>query len=159
MINVFVICTGNSCRSILGEALFNHLGANRIHAFSAGSHPIGKINPDALATLQRHELPTKGYHSQSWDEFAKQPMDIVITVCDNAAAETCPLYLNKAVRVHWGITDPSHTHGTENEIITAFEKTYRTLELRISKMLSLPLEHMSPEQLGIELNALAHHED
>ncbi|MBE0470318.1 MAG: arsenate reductase ArsC [Methyloprofundus sp.] len=159
MINVFVICTGNSCRSILGEALFNHLGAGRVRAFSAGSHPIGKINQNALATLQRHGLATAGYQSQSWHEFANQPMDIVITVCDNARKEACPFYLNKAVRVHWGLADPSHVQGTENAIIAAFENTYRTLEVYINKMLSQPLESMSPAQLSIELNALAHHED
>lgn len=155
MIKVFVICTGNSCRSILGEALFNHLGTGRIQAFSAGSHPIGKINEDALATLQRHSLATEGYQSQSWNEFTHQPMDIVITVCDNAAREACPLYLNAAIRVHWRLMDPSHAQGTENEITTAFESIYRILEQRISKMLSLPLESMSLEQLSIELNALA----
>ena len=99
MINVFVICTGNSCRSVLGEALFNHLGAGRIQAFSAGSHSKGKIKPVTLATLQRHGLPTQVLKSQSWSEFANQPMDIVITVCDNAAEESCPVYLNNAICV------------------------------------------------------------
>lgn len=154
MLTVFVICTGNSCRSVMGEALFNHLGQGRIQAFSAGSHPIGRINQGALATLKRHGLPTEGYQSQSWDEFEHQPMDIVITVCDNAAGETCPVYLTKAVRAHWGVSDPGHVEGSEEEKIAAFEQTYRTLELRINAMLALPLETMPPEELSAELNAI-----
>lgn len=154
MLNVFVICTGNSCRSVMGEALFNHLGQGRIQAFSAGSHPIGRINQGALATLKRHGLPTEGYQSQSWDDFEHQPMDIVITVCDNAAGETCPVYLSKAVRAHWGVSDPGHVEGSEEEKIAAFEETFRILTLRVNKMLALPLETMSPDALGAELNAI-----
>jgi arsenate reductase len=154
MLNVFVICTGNSCRSVMGEALFNHLGQGRIKAFSAGSHPIGKINQGALATLARHGLPSQGYKSQSWEDFADQPMDIVITVCDNAAGETCPVYLTQAVRAHWGVSDPGHVKGSDEEIITAFEQTYRTLELRVKKMLALSLETMAQKQLTVELNAI-----
>lgn len=154
MLTVFVICTGNSCRSVMGEALFNHLGQGRIQAFSAGSHPLGRINQGALATLKRHGLPTEGYQSQSWDEFEHQPMDIVITVCDNAAGETCPVYLTKAVRAHWGVSDPGHVEGTEEEKIAAFEQTFRILTLRVNKMLALPLETMPPEELTAELNAI-----
>jgi len=159
MINVIVICTGNSCRSVLGEALFNHLGAGRIQAFSAGSHPKGKIKPAALATLQRHGLITQKLKSQSWNEFADQPMDIVITVCDNAAGESCPVYLNNAIKVHWGLAEPSNIQGSEDEMVAAIEQTYRILEQRINKALSLSLESMSPEQLSTELNALADNED
>ena len=155
MLNVFVICTGNSCRSVMGEALFNHLGNGRIQAFSAGSHPIGRINTGALATLKRHGLPTEGYTSQSWDEFDDKPMDIAITVCDNAAGEVCPAYMNKAAKVHWGLTDPGHIKGSEEEIIAAFDKTFRILEQRINKMLTLPLEEMSQAELSNQLNALA----
>ncbi|MEE9336768.1 MAG: arsenate reductase ArsC [Methylococcaceae bacterium] len=154
MLNVFVICTGNSCRSVMGEALFNHLGQGRINAFSAGSHPIGRINTGALATLKRHSLPTEGYKSQSWEDFEDQSMDIVITVCDNAAGETCPVYLSKAVRAHWGVSDPGHVEGTEDEKISAFEKTFEILQLRVQKMLALPLETMLPEQLTSELNMI-----
>ncbi|MDQ7091276.1 MAG: arsenate reductase ArsC [Methylococcales bacterium] len=155
MLTIFVICTGNSCRSVLGEALFNHLGQGRIHAFSAGSHPIGRINTGALATLKRHGLPTEGYQSQSWDAFEHQAMDIVITVCDNAAGETCPTYLKKAANVHWGLVDPGHVDGTDDEKIAAFETTFALLTQRINKMLALPLETMSPEALSTALNALA----
>jgi arsenate reductase len=154
MFTVFVICTGNSCRSVMGEALFNHFGQGRIKAFSAGSHPLGKINQDTLATLARHGLPTEGYTSQSWDDFADQPMDIVITVCDGAAGEACPLYLTKAVRAHWGVPDPSHVNGTDTEKLDAFEQTFATLELRIKKMLALSLETLSPDDLTRELNAI-----
>ena len=156
MLNVFVICTGNSCRSVMGEALFNHLGKDRLKAFSAGSHPIGRINKGALATLKRHNLPTEGYQSQSWGDFTEQPMDIVITVCDSAAGETCPVYLGSAVKVHWGLTDPGHVKGTEEDIIAAFEEIFSLIEQRINSMLALPLEAMSPEQLTTELNAIAH---
>ncbi|OQK15714.1 ArsC family transcriptional regulator [Methyloprofundus sedimenti] len=154
MLNVFVICTGNSCRSVMAEALFNHLGQGRIQAFSAGSHPIGKINAGALATLKRHHLPCAGYTSQSWEDFTDKIMDIVITVCDNAAGETCPVYLSKAVRAHWGVSDPGHVEGTVDEKITAFEKTFGILQLRIQKMLALPLETMRPEELTTQLNAI-----
>ncbi|MCF6204525.1 MAG: arsenate reductase ArsC [Methylococcaceae bacterium] len=155
MLNIFVICTGNSCRSVMGEALFNHLGQGRIKAFSAGSHPIGRINQDALATLKRHNLPTEGYQSQSWDDFTEQTMDIVITVCDNAAGETCPVYLDSAVKVHWGLVDPGHVKGTDEKIIAAFEETFSIIKQRINSMLALPLETMSPEKLTSELNAIA----
>lgn len=154
MLNILIVCTGNSCRSVMGEALLNHLGRGRIMAFSAGSNPIGRINTGALATLARHGLPTEGYKSQSWAEFEGQPMDIVITVCDNAAGETCPVYLTEAVRVHWGVSDPGHVEGTEEEKIAAFEQIFRTLELRVNKMLALPLETMPRAQLTAELNAI-----
>lgn len=154
MLTVLVICTGNSCRSVLGEALINHLGAGRLQAFSAGSNPIGRINAGALATLARHDLPTEGYKSQAWTEFADQQIDIAITVCDNAANETCPIYLNSATRVHWGLVDPGHIEGTEAEKIAAFEFTFKLLKQRITKMLELPLESMDSETLNRKLNAL-----
>ncbi len=154
MLNVFVICTGNSCRSVMGEALFNHLGKSRIKAYSAGSHPIGRINTGALATLKRHNLPTEGYKSQSWEAFEDQPMDIVITVCDNAAGESCPAYLTKAIRAHWGVSDPGHVEGTEEEKIAAFENTFHILEMRVSKMLALPLETLPSDELTAELNTI-----
>lgn len=154
MLNVFVICTGNSCRSVMGEALFNQLGQGRLQAFSAGSHPIGRINAGALATLKRHGLQTEGYQSQSWGDFEAIPMDIVITVCDNAAGETCPVYLSKAVRAHWGVSDPGHVEGSEEEKIAAFEQTFGILKQRVEKMLALPLETMSSEALTVALNEI-----
>lgn len=154
MLNILIICTGNSCRSVLGEALFNHLGQGRIVAFSAGSHPIGEVNPDALETLRRHGLATERYKSQSWHEFSEQAIDIAITVCDNAADEVCPSYLHSAIRGHWGLVDPSHLNGSDSELIAAFETTYQALEQRILKMMDLPLETMPAVQLSKELNLL-----
>lgn len=154
MLNVFVICTGNSCRSVMGEALVNQLGKGRLKAYSAGSHPIGRINTGALATLKRHDLPTEGYQSQSWEDFEGTTMDIVITVCDNAAGETCPVYLTEAVRAHWGVSDPGHVEGTDEEKIAAFEQTFAILKLRVEKMLALSLETLPKDQLTVELNAI-----
>ena len=154
MINILVVCTGNSCRSVMTEALLNHLGQTKIHAFSAGSHPIGRINTGALATLKRHNLPTEGYKSQSWAEFEQQTIDIVITVCDNAAGETCPVYLNSAVRAHWGIHDPGHIKGTEAEKIAIFDETFATLKRRVNALLALPLEALSTDELTQKLNVI-----
>ncbi len=152
--NVLVLCTGNSCRSVLGEALLNHLGKGRFKAFSAGSHPVGRINENALATLARHGLPTEGYHSKSWDALEEAQIDIMISVCDSAAGEACPVYLGKAVRGHWGLPDPAHVEGSEEEVIAAFEATYAALEKRIHRLLALPVEGMSWEELAAALNEI-----
>jgi arsenate reductase (thioredoxin) len=154
MLNILILCTGNSCRSVLGEALINHLGKGRFRAYSAGSRPTGKVNANALATLKRNGLPTEGYQSQSWDEFADTPIDIAITVCDSAAGETCPVYLNSVIRAHWGLPDPAHTTGTEEEIATAFQATYNALALRINKMLALPIEDMTSAEITKTLNQI-----
>ena len=153
-LNILVLCTGNSCRSVLGEALLNHLGAGRFQAYSAGSHPIGRINANALATLARHCLPTEGYRSQSWDEFEDADIDIMISVCDSAAGEACPAYLGKAVRGHWGLPDPAHVQGTAEEIEAAFEATYAALEKRIQQLLALPVESLSRVELAEALNRI-----
>ena len=154
MLKILVICTGNSCRSIIGEALLNHLGQDRIKAFSAGSHPKGRLNAGAVALLQRHAIATEGLSSQSWDSLDDQPFDIVITVCDSAAGETCPVYLRPIPKAHWGTFDPGHVKGSEEEVLAAFENTYKTFTQRITKMLALPLEEKSPEELIPELNAI-----
>jgi arsenate reductase len=153
-LNILVLCTGNSCRSILGEALINHLGAGRFRAFSAGSHPVGKINENALATLARHGLPTEGYRSQSWDEFEDAQIDILISVCDSAAGETCPVYLGKAVRGHWGLPDPAHVSGSPEIVEAAFEATYAALEKRIHQLLALPVGTLSRPELAAALNRI-----
>lgn len=153
-LNFLVLCTGNSCRSVLGEALLNYLGAGRLKAFSAGSRPVGKINENALATLARHGLPTEGYRSQSWDEFEDENIDVLISVCDSAAGETCPVYLGKAVRGHWGLPDPAHVKGNPEEIVAAFEATYAALEQRIKKLLELPFETMPGPELAEALNRI-----
>lgn len=154
MLNVLVLCTGNSCRSILGEALINHLGADRFRAFSAGSHPTGKVNPNALATLNRHGIPTEGFSSQSWHEFDDQGIDIAITVCDSAAGESCPAYLNNTIRAHWGLADPAHITGDPKTIEAAFETTYAALEKRVHKLLALPIETLSRSELTAMLNKI-----
>ena len=153
-LNILVLCTGNSCRSVLGEALINHLGAGRFRAYSAGSHPVGKVNPSALATLARHGLPTEGYRSKSWDDLGDIPIDIMISVCDSAAGETCPLYLGKAIRGHWGLPDPAHVTGSPEGIEGAFDATYHALEQRIGKLLALPVETMSAPELAAALNLI-----
>ena len=151
---VLFLCTGNSCRSILGEALLNHLGKGRLRAYSAGSHPTGKVNANALATLARHGLPTEGYRSQSWEEFEDANIDIMISVCDSAAGEACPAYLGKAVRGHWGLPDPAHVQGSPEAIMAAFEATYSALEKGIQQLLALPVETMGREELAEALNRI-----
>ncbi len=154
MLNVLIVCTGNSCRSVIGEALLNKLGADRIRAFSAGSQPLGRLNAGAVALLQRHGIDTGGFFSKSWDSLGDQPIDLVITVCDSAAGETCPAYLRPVPRAHWGTVDPGHIEGTDEEKRAAFEQTYALFEQRINKMLALPLEEMAAEQMVAELNAI-----
>ena len=154
MLNVLVLCTGNSCRSVMGEALINHLAGDRLKAFSAGSRPIGRINDGALATLRRNGIKAEGFTSQSWDEYADKNIDIAITVCDSAANETCPVYLNAVVRGHWGVSDPAHTTGTEEEINAAFQTTFEILKRRVEKLLALPFETMSAAELGAALNKI-----
>ncbi len=146
--NVLVLCTGNSARSILGEALFNHLGKGRIRAFSAGSLPSGKVNPVALETLAAHGVPWQnGGHplSKSWDEFSgpgAPNMDFIFTVCANAAGEVCPVWPGHPVTAHWGIDDPAHVEPLAARR-AAFEVAYAELEKRIAAFLKLPLETMS----------------
>ncbi|MGR9013578.1 MAG: arsenate reductase ArsC [Gammaproteobacteria bacterium] len=152
MLNVLILCTGNSCRSVLGEALINHLSGGRFKAFSAGSYPTGKVNPNALATLARHGIPTEGLTSQSWDEFDDKDIDIAITVCDSAAGEVCPVYLKHVIRAHWSLPDPAHVTGSQEQIEAAFEATYDALLARINKMLALPLEDMIRAEAEKALN-------
>jgi arsenate reductase len=152
--NVLVLCTGNSCRSVMGEALVNRLGGGRFKAYSAGSNPIGRINAGALATLARHNLPTDGYTSKSWEALEGVDFDILIAVCDSAAGETCPVYLSSAIRTNWGVADPGHVEGTPEEVIAAFEATFATLKHRITRLVELPIESMSREQLSEELDRI-----
>ncbi len=154
MKKILVVCTGNSCRSVLSEAFLNHLASDRLVAYSAGSHPLGKINAGALATLKRHGLPTDGYQSQSWDEFSEHQIDIVITVCDNAAGESCPVYFNDAARAHWGLSDPGHMQGSDEEVINAFEKTVEIIQRRIGLFLQLPFEQMDKTELQLQLEQI-----
>ena len=152
--NVLVLCTGNSCRSVMGEALINHLGTGRFKAYSGGSNPIGRINQGALATLARHGLPTDGYTSKSWEALEGIPFDILITVCDSAAGEACPVYLSDAVRTNWGVPDPGYITGTPEDIKAAFDATFATLKRRIQRLIELPVNSMSREALRAELDQI-----
>jgi len=150
-INVLVLCTGNSARSILGEALFNHLGAGRVQAYSAGSQPAGKVNPVALETLEKHGVPLPAdVRSKSWDEFAKHDapsIDYIFTVCASAAGEMCPIWPGHPTTAHWGIADPAHVEPIEARR-EAFEKAYASLEKRIKAFLALDLETMSGKDVA-----------
>ena len=147
---VLVLCTGNSARSILGEALFNHLGAGRIRAYSAGSKPSGKVNPVALDTLKGHGIPLPDApRSKSWDEFAAPDalqLDYIFTVCASAAGETCPVWPGHPATAHWAIPDPAHVEPIEARR-AAFEVAYQQLRTRIEAFLALPLETMSAEEV------------
>ncbi len=137
---VLVLCTGNSARSILGEALFNHLGQGRVQAFSAGSKPKGVPHPGALRLLARRGIDTATFRSKSWDEFTAPGaprIDLAITVCGNAAGEACPVFLGSPLRAHWGLPDPADVTGTEAEVDAAFEETWRLLEMRVRAFLAL----------------------
>ena len=151
--NVLVLCTGNSARSILGEALFNHFGQGRIRAYSAGSQPSGKVNPVALETLDMHGVPLPEARSKSWDEFAvpgAPEMDYIFTVCASAAGETCPVWIGHPTTAHWGILDPAHVEPITARV-EAFEVAYQQLERRVRAFVALPLETMS----AIEVQAAA----
>ena len=150
-LNVLVLCTGNSARSILGEALFNHLGRGRVQAFSAGSKPAGQVNPVALETLEKHGVPQPtDTRSKSWDEFAAPgapSIDTIFTVCASAAGETCPIWPGHPTTAHWGIADPAHVEPMEARR-AAFEQAYRSLEKRIAAFLALDLELMSAKDVA-----------
>jgi arsenate reductase (thioredoxin) len=154
--NILFLCTGNSCRSILAEATFNHLAPAGWIALSAGSKPTGQVHPRSLALLAREGIPTKGYFSKSWENLPVTP-DVVITVCASAAGETCPAYLGNVVRSHWGVEDPAHATGTDEEIDAAFRAAYRTLRRRIEAFLALPIEKLKsdPVLLKKELDQIA----
>jgi arsenate reductase (thioredoxin) len=150
--NVLVLCTGNSARSILGEALFNHLGGGRIRAFSAGSQPSGKVNPVALETLAAHGVPWPNGgnpRSKSWDEFAlpgAPEIDFIFTVCASAAGEACPIWLGHPTTAHWGIDDPAHVEPMSARRV-AFERAYELLRQRVEAFVRLPLESMSTAEV------------
>ena len=152
---VLFLCTGNSCRSILSEAVFNHLAPPGLTAISAGSQPTGQPHPRAIALLHSKNVPTDGYASKSWHDLSVTP-DIVITVCASAAGETCPVWLGPVPRAHWGLDDPSHVAGTEAEIDAAFERTYAIIVARIDAFLALPLDRLrqSPAALKAALERI-----
>ena len=136
VIKVLVLCTGNSCRSIMAEALINHLRGGRYQAWSAGSHPTGSVHPHSIETLKRHGIDPGQPRSKSWHEFADQQFDLVITVCDQAAGESCPLFPGRPTKMHWSTPDPSKATGSDAEIKAAFDEVFNRLKKRV--------EHLTP---------------
>lgn len=149
--NVLVLCTGNSARSIMGEALFNVLGAGRFKAYSAGSHPTGRVNPFAVEQVRALGYPVENLRSKSWDEFARPGapvMDFVITVCDNAAGEVCPVWPGHPITAHWGFPDPAGVQGTDDDKRAAFARTFHQIRNRVQLLLALPVEAL--DRLALE---------
>lgn len=147
--NILFLCTGNSCRSILAEATFNHLAPKGMHAMSAGSKPTGEVHPRSIALLKSKGIATEGYFSKSWDNLPNVP-DVVITVCGNAAGETCPAYLGKVIRAHWGVEDPAKATGTDAEINASFETAYQILRKRIEAFLALPISTLQADKMAFQ---------
>jgi arsenate reductase (thioredoxin) len=135
MRNVLVLCTGNSCRSIMAESLINHLGEDRYRAVSAGSFPAGYIHPESIDTLRRHGIVYSENRSKSWHEFENHDFDLIITVCDQAANEACPSFLGAAKKLHWSIPDPAKVEGNAAEVEAAFDAAYKLLRERIEEEL------------------------
>jgi arsenate reductase len=149
--NVLFLCTGNSARSIMAEAYLNATGGERFRAYSAGSHPTGKVNPFAIDLLQKNHISTEGAHSKDWDEFAKRdapPMDIIITVCDQAAGEQCPVWPGRPLTAHWGVEDPAAAQGTDEQKRAAFMKAFATLQKRVALLINLRPEAL--DRLAME---------
>jgi len=149
--NVLFLCTGNSARSILAEAILNHRGKPSFNAYSAGSHPTGRVHPNALAQLENARLPSANFRSKNWDEFVKAgapKMNFVFTVCDNAAREVCPIWPGRPMTAHWGVPDPAAVAGSREQIERAFRDAFMILDRRITLFLSLPLASL--DQLAIK---------
>jgi arsenate reductase len=154
---VLFLCTGNSARSILAEALINHIGKGKFRGYSAGSYPKGQVHPLSIALLEELGLPAEGLRSKSWDEFATAgapPLDFVFTVCDNAAGEVCPYWPGQPVTGHWGIEDPAAVAGTAAQKRQAFNRAYRALEKRIRLFISLPLTTLDRMTLQGHVDAI-----
>jgi arsenate reductase len=155
--NILFLCTGNSARSILAEAILNREGKGRFRAFSAGSFPKGEVHPAALMLLRELGHPTEGLRSKSWDEFAREgapALDLIVTVCDNAAGEACPVWPGRPLTTHWGIPDPAAIDGPGQP--AAFAEAYRALERRISAFLALPFAALDPPALAARLRQIGH---
>ena len=155
--SVLFLCTGNSARSILAESLVNHWGRGKFRGFSAGSFPKGEVHPMAMELLQQKNLPTKGLRSKSWDEFTAPgapPLDFIVTVCDNAAGEVCPVWPGKPMTAHWGIADPAAVPGTDAQKANAFRKALDELEARIKLLTELPIDSLERMKLQQTLRAI-----
>ena len=155
--NVLFLCTGNSARSIMAEAILNRKGRPNFQAYSAGSHPTGRVRPEALRQLEHAHLPTEGLRSKDWDEFAKPgapQMNFVFTVCDNAAKEVCPVWPGQPMTAHWGVPDPAAVEGSPEEIERAFRDAFMTLDRRISLLLCLPLSSLDKLAIKREIDRI-----
>src|SRR5580658_9172287 len=157
--NVLFLCTGNSARSIMAEAIMNYKGRPNFTAYSAGSRPSGTVRPEALRQLEAAHLPIQGFRSKSWNKFA-QPgapkLDFVFTVCDNAANESCPLWPGQPLTAHWGVPDPAAVHGTEEQIDRAFRDAFFLLDRRINLFLSLPFSSLDRPATKREIDKIGH---
>jgi arsenate reductase len=155
--NVLFLCTGNSARSIMAEAILNRKGRPNFQAYSAGSHPTGRVRPEALRQIEVAHLPTEGLRSKDWDEFAKPgspQMNFVFTVCDNAAKEVCPVWPGQPMTAHWGVPDPAAVEGSPEEIERGFRDAFMTLDRRISLLLSLPLTSLDKLAIKREIDRI-----
>lgn len=155
--NVLFICTGNSARSIIAEAIMNRSGKGKFNAYSAGSHPNGVVNPNAVKLLESLNHPTDQFRSKDWQEFAEEgapELDFVFTVCDQAAGEVCPIWPGQPMSAHWGLPDPAAAEGTGAEIAAAFAETYRMLNNRIGIFINLPLESLDRLSLQTRLEEI-----
>ena len=155
--NVLFLCTGNSARSILAESLLNHWGQGKFRAFSAGSFPRGEVHPMAVELLKRINLPVENLRSKSWDEFAAPGaprIDLIFTVCDNAAGEVCPIWPGKPMTAHWGIADPAAVEASETDKAFAFRKAFKELETRIKRLTSLPIDSLDRTTLQAKLGEI-----
>jgi arsenate reductase len=155
--NVLFLCTGNSARSIMAEALLNFKGRPQFKAYSAGSHPSGTVRPEALRQLEAAHIPTNGFRSKNWEEFAKPDapkLDFVFTVCDSATKEVCPVWPGQPMTAHWGVADPAAVTGSEKEIERAFRDTFTTLDRRIGLFLCLPLSSIDKLKIQSEIDKI-----
>lgn len=152
---VLFMCTANSCRSILSEAMFNHLAPSGFEAVSSGSFPKGQVLPRSLTTLQAAGISTDGLYSKGNDAFEDSPPDVVITVCDKAAGEACPVYFGPAVKTHWGLEDPSEVQGNEAQVEAAFKATLDIIAARCEAFFALPFASLSPDELKAEVDRIA----
>lgn len=151
---ILYICTHNRCRSILSEAITNHVASGKIVAKSAGSQPVGEVHPLSLKYLEQSGVSTDGLVSQSWDEFEDFAPDVVVTVCDSAAGEACPVWFGKSLKVHWGLSDPSKLSGTEQEIASAFKDTIEQISRRVNDMLALKVDAADKASLAQALASI-----
>src|ERR1051325_8243775 len=159
--NVLFLCTGNSARSIIAEAILNFKGRNSVKAYSAGSHPSGTVRPEALRQIELAHIPSSGFRSKSWNEFAQADapkIDFVFTVCDNAANEVCPIWPGQPMTAHWGIPDPAAVKGTADQVRKAFREAFLLQDRRISLLLSLPIATMDRLVLKNELDEIGRQE-